>query len=44
LDAFLIADDHIKVVGTDRKEFSLSDACKDMAAYVKLTDEQGQTL
>ena len=40
VDAFKIADNHVQIVGADRKLYSLSDACSDVSALVKLSDEQ----
>ncbi|KAL7985466.1 hypothetical protein Chor_004036 [Crotalus horridus] len=38
-DAFLKADPHIKIKGSDGKVFQISTALEDMEAYTKLTDE-----
>lgn len=40
MDAFLIADKHIKIMGSNKKMYSLSEACQDVVAHEKLTDEQ----
>ncbi|KYO23800.1 deoxynucleoside triphosphate triphosphohydrolase SAMHD1 isoform X1 [Alligator mississippiensis] len=37
-DAFLKADPHIKIEGSDRKYYKISTAMEDMEAYSKLTD------
>ena len=40
MDAFLIADNRIQILGSNRKSHSLSDACQDVISLEKLTDEQ----
>jgi len=39
VDAWLLADHHIKVKGQNSKLYSLSEACQDVVAYEKLTDD-----
>ena len=39
VDAWLLADQHIKVKGQNNKLYSLSEACQDVVAYEKLTDD-----
>ena len=39
MDAWLLADQHIKVKGQNNKLYSLSEACQDVVAYEKLTDD-----
>ena len=39
VDAWLLADQHIKVKGQNSKLYSLSEACQDVVAYEKLTDD-----
>ena len=39
VDAWLAADEHLKVKGTDGKAYTLSEACQDIRAHEKLTDE-----
>jgi len=39
VDAWLLADQHIKVKGQDNKLYSLSKACQDVVAYERLTDD-----
>lgn len=39
VDAWLAADDHIKVTGKNGQQYKLSEACDDVSAFVKLTDE-----
>jgi len=40
VDAFLIADKHIKVFDDKRNSHSLSEACQEITALSKLSDEQ----
>ena len=40
VDALKIADNHVEILGADRKSYSLSDACSDVTALAKLSDEQ----
>jgi hypothetical protein len=40
VDAFLIADKHITVFDKKRKAYSLSEACQEITALSKLSDEQ----
>ena len=39
VDAWLLADQHIKIKGQNNKLYSLSEACQDVVAYEKLTDD-----
>jgi hypothetical protein len=43
VDAFLIADKHIRIIGSNKKSFSLSESCNDVVAHGKLSDEQVHT-
>jgi hypothetical protein len=44
VDAFLIADKHIKIMGSNKQSYSLSQAYQDVTAHEKLTDEQVRIL
>jgi hypothetical protein len=39
IDAWLLADKHILTKGANGKMYTLSEACEDIIAYEKLTDE-----
>ena len=39
LDIFFNADQHIQIKGRNGKKYSMSEACEDIVAHEKLTDE-----
>lgn len=39
MDIMMLADKHVKVRGSNGRMFSLSEACTDVVAFEKLTDD-----